>query len=1263
MAGRAVGRIHPLEPYVPRILAEWELDAPGRIWQRVDGTVCFVDVSGFTNLSEKLARRGRIGAEELTDVLDRVFGDMLRLAYDRGGSLLKFGGDALLLLFEGRDHALQGTCAAVEMRAALREAVKIPTSVGKIRLRMSVGVHTGPVDLFRVGGPHHELIVTGDTATTTTQMEGSADAGEIVISPALADLLPEDAAGDQKGTGRLLRWRRARVEPSGPTPRRSMDGETYERSVPVELGSFLSVARSEAEHRIATVGFVKFKGIADVWAESGPGAVAAGLDRLVTTVQQAAADESVTFLASDIDEDGGKSILITGVPTTQEDDEGRMLRALRRIADSQQVFPLKVGTNRGHVFAGEIGTEFRSTYTVMGDTVNLAARLMAAAPPGRLYASPSVLDRSSTLFRTEPLEPFFVKGKEQPVLAYEVFEETARRPPEARHELPFGGREAELQRVIDACQDPDRRVATVSGDTGIGKSRLVVEALRRLDRPTTLRIQGEPNSSDNPYWAFRDPLRRHLGIQRRSQAEMVADLSEIVRRTAPTLEASLPLLGDVLHIEVPETDHSALIDPKFRPDRIADALIALFDATAGAGLAVVLEDVHWFDDSSEGLAQRLVEVAADEQWAVLVTTRRPDSSFAVGEHIALGPISDHQLRSVAIEATSAAPLRPHELDAVVDRADGNPLFLSEILRIVRETGLSGQLPESLDAVVSTEIDTLPTLTRQLLRQASVLGRSFRRVVLDEFLAPDGVVLDQATRRTLGRFIEADGSSRFRFRHAVVHDVAYQGLSFRRRRELHARAGRVIEQLAGRDTQAVAEFLASHYAVAGVHDKAFEFSCVAAEKARSAYSHTEAEVHYARAIEAARYGGFADAVTIADLWTGVGEVREASGQFEAARDAYAEALRLTADPTATIDLHIHRARTWIPSGRLSSARRNLTLGRKHLEAIPDDDRRLRALARLDSFEAAVCMYNGDAHSAADIAARAALVAREVGEQEALARSLTVVDWANVMLGRMSEHRRGPEAIEILERLGLLDRAADAMNNLGGYSYFEGDWDGAADWYRRSITTAERAGNALDAAFTRANLAEILVGQRRFDEADVLIDESERVLRASNSTSHLPFVQLQRARSLVGRRSLEAALALLDSLHAEAVGSGDPFMTVDITVNLAAALTMCGRPADSLARLDDVEAAHREEAAFFGAAIERERARALIALGSLDEARSAIRNGLNLARQEGNAYEEALLLEVESEQRGRTEEPGPAPLSVLIDLRQALGILHTIDEPVT
>src|SRR6516164_3743018 len=164
----------PLHVYMPRMASEWELDAPHALWRELDATCCFVDISGFTALSERLARRGRIGAEELTEVLNHVFSRMLEVAYGKGGALLKFGGDALLLAFTGEDHATMAAESAVAMRAALREARALPTSVGRVNLRMSVGVHTGVFHLFRVGGSHRELLITGPAATATTRMEQSA---------------------------------------------------------------------------------------------------------------------------------------------------------------------------------------------------------------------------------------------------------------------------------------------------------------------------------------------------------------------------------------------------------------------------------------------------------------------------------------------------------------------------------------------------------------------------------------------------------------------------------------------------------------------------------------------------------------------------------------------------------------------------------------------------------------------------------------------------------------------------------------------------------------------------------------------------------------------------------------------------------------------------------------------------------------------------------------------------------------------------------
>ncbi len=143
-----------LDAYAPRMAVEWDLDTPDVLWRETDATYCFVDISGFTALSERLARRGRIGAEELTEVLNHVFSRMLEVAYQKGGALLKFGGDALLLAFMGDDHATMAAESAVAMRAALREARTLPTSVGRVNLRMSIGVHSGAFHAFRVGDPH-----------------------------------------------------------------------------------------------------------------------------------------------------------------------------------------------------------------------------------------------------------------------------------------------------------------------------------------------------------------------------------------------------------------------------------------------------------------------------------------------------------------------------------------------------------------------------------------------------------------------------------------------------------------------------------------------------------------------------------------------------------------------------------------------------------------------------------------------------------------------------------------------------------------------------------------------------------------------------------------------------------------------------------------------------------------------------------------------------------------------------------------------------
>ncbi|HWL91456.1 MAG TPA: adenylate/guanylate cyclase domain-containing protein, partial [Actinomycetota bacterium] len=330
-----------LRPYVPRLLIQWLVDAPGTTYREIDGTIVFIDVSGFTSMSERLARRGKEGAEEVTDVIGAVFTRLLSVAYGNGGGLLKFGGDALLLMFTGDDHAGKATRAAVGMRRTLREIGNVVTSAGKVSLRMSVGAHSGTFQTFLVGGSHRELLLTGPAVTRTVAMESTAAAGEILVSTETASLLPQKTLGEPKGDGILVRREPAGLALDAVETEVALEGVDVLSCIPVGLREHLLSGSFGPEHRIVTVAFVHFDGIDGLIADQGADAVSFGLQELMTSVQRSAEKHGVSILGSDIDADGGKIILVSGAPQAQEDDEERMLLTLRAIIDAETVVPIR----------------------------------------------------------------------------------------------------------------------------------------------------------------------------------------------------------------------------------------------------------------------------------------------------------------------------------------------------------------------------------------------------------------------------------------------------------------------------------------------------------------------------------------------------------------------------------------------------------------------------------------------------------------------------------------------------------------------------------------------------------------------------------------------------------------------------------------------------------------------------------------------------------------------------------------------------------
>ncbi len=1178
----------------------------------LDGSLVFVDISGFTALSERLARRGRVGAEELTETLSSVFADLLTSAYAAGGSLLKFGGDALLLLFHGSDHALRAATAAIQMRSALADRGPIKTDGGSIRLRMSVGVHSGELHFFRVGASHKEFLVTGPGASAVCTMESTAVAGQIMVSPSTAAVLPRRLLGEASGPGTLLKRLKLDAAQTG-FPQVPPVTADLSALIPVALREAL-LAGVEPEHRLTTIAFVHFDGIDSFLERNGAAETAAALDELVIEVQEAADGEHVTFLGSDLDHDGGKLILVGGAPRAFGDDEGRVLRAVRRIVDAKPRLPIRVGINRGHVFVGEVGPSYRRTYTVMGDTVNLAARLMAKAETGQVIATADVLDNAQTLFQSEALPPFFVKGKSAAIEAFSVGAVRGRRRSAGVDPLPFVGRDEELTRLTDTWArtvEGQGAFVAVFGDAGIGKSRLVREFATHTPELRTISAFCETYQSTTPYFAGRYLLRGALGIA--SDAPTLRSLESAIRRLGEDLLPWLPLIGNVAGIDTPSTPEVDALEPQFRRSRTVAVIVDVLNRALTEPVALVVDDAHWLDELSGELLAGIATAARERPWLILLAGRVEVDSYAPPEEaldfvLKLDPLDTSAASALLRSADQAAQMRPDQRDAILTRSGGNPLFLEQLA--ARGDVSADDLPDSLETLVATDIDALPASDRATLRVAAVLGPIFDGALLLSLVSANSN--RELLSGRLSRFIEPVGELSLRFRNQTYRDVAYETLSFSRRRDLHARALAAIEDAAA-DTDEAAEVLSYHALHARDFQRCWDYSQVAAVRAKAAYAMVESAILFERALTA----GSQLHVDLSETWEALGDVSLTGGMYDKAKRSFDKARALGPHTNARMAVLCRKeAITAMHRGQATSITRWINRGLSLVaHSSEPEDIVVRSNLRLSYGEVLQRRRrNEEALEWADLAGEDAIA---VGNDAALARALTIRGMALLDLGRITELDCLQEALRLWEEAGNLHDQAAVATVLGAVAYHLGQWDEAAAFFDRSGRDFERSGDVSNAGYGVVNNADILVDQGRGAETVEGLLEVIRVWRAVGLLYPIPSALINLGRCALERGDLEEAVARFS----EASSMRDAAGRVETDYWLAECALRSGDAAQALARVDELIPKEESGGGTYLPRLYRLRGLALAALGRFDVAAAAEDHSIALARERGAAFEVA------------------------------------------
>lgn len=1220
----------------------------------------FADLSGFTDLSERLGRRGKEGAEILTDVISDTFAELLGPPYEVGGSLLKFGGDALLLFFEGEEHENRACYAASDMRRRLRQVASPGDWAGTVRLRMSVGIHSDVFHFFVVRGSHDELVVAGPAVTRTCEMEGTASAGEILLSRETAAAVPESRLGVERAGGRRL---------SRPPPRPSHEGARSGRSgafphelrrfVPVAVREHLEGGGHEAEHRLVTSAFLRYSGIDRQIEEEGAETVAKAIDEALRAVQDVADEYGIALLGSDVYEDGFKILMTAGAPRASEDDEERMLRGLAELDLASMELQVQAGVNRGYVFAGDVGPPFRRAYTVMGDAVNTAARVMQHASRGAVLATSEVLGRSTTVFETEEVPEFTAKGKARPVRALLVGRPTAeRRASASSHDGPFVGRAAELNElvgVLEGARAGGGDCVQVVGELGMGKSRLIAEATRRVGI-RMIEVRGVQYEAGTPYAVVRRLLLELLGAVGRSPDVVHGRLRATVARVDPDLEPWIPLLAVPLDVDVPSTPEVDRLDERFVASRMREAFVRLVLALVDEPTCVVVEDAQWLDEASAGLLAPLASEVPKAPIAVVLACRAllggPFDGVRRGR-ILLGPLDDDE--ALALIRTVSGRMLPQQARTLAGRTGGNPLFLVEL-----GTGTSGfldvaSLPESLESLVAVRIDELPPRDRELLRSVSVLGAEFPTSLLDALSGEMGVAPSAALGR-LDAFLDRSNGT-VRFHQAVFQEAAYEGLAYRRRRRLHLRIGEALE---AQDAEAYTELLSVHFHLAGDAARSWRYSRTAGHRAWEAFAFSEAAAFFRRAVEAAPSLGGLDEREVAGAWHALGRVARLSGAYGEAVEAYRRARRRLSKPEDPLlaRLCFDEGNIRELRGRFAQALRWYGRGLRILPEETDDAEVGNTRVRLLGGRANVRYFQGRYRECVAHCREALGQAERIDDVSGMAHIRNILFLAAGWLDDMDVHACGEQALVAARGAGNPTLEGFVLNNLGELAYREGRWDRALHLYDEARRALRTGGDVVGAATVQNNVAEILFDQGRIDEARAGFEESEATARAAGFAALLHVATRNLGRVTARAGDFEGAVDLLRRAVEGLEGVGAHALVQEARWAVAESLVLGGRYVEALEELEGIPDGGAEHEAAWPT---RLRGCALLGCGDLTGARVALQRSLALGEGSGSRFDVALAHEVLGRLAQVTGEGPSEHEAKAQEIFEELGVVRTPDVP--
>ncbi len=1107
---------------------------------RATGAVLFADISGFTPLTELLAREfgPQRGAEELTRHLAIVYNAVIAELHRYGGSVIGFSGDAITCWLDA-DDGLRGAACGIAMQRVMPGVaqVRVPSGLSAT-LAMKVAVASGTVRRFLVGDPRIQVIevIAGTVLDQVAAAEHLAQKGDVLLAAPQVDLAEhfneitwrtdEDTGARTASVGAL-----AHPVASAPWPDLAVDALEYETLRPWLFPAIYERLRSGrgrfiAELRPAVALFVRFGGI----DYDGEDDADTRLNAYICWVQTVVGRYDGALLQLTIGDKGSYLYMVFGALAAHEDDAARAVTTALDLqtppAALEYIGQVEIGISAGRMRAGGSGADAAQTYASMGDATNLAARFMQLAAPGQILVNHAARQLTGDLFEWDgPLERR-VKGKSDPIVVYRAIAARARasiRLNEPRYALPMVGRQAELSAIeehVFRTRAGQGQAIGITAEAGMGKSRLVAEAIRVATDHQITAYGGEcePYGASAGYSVWKKIWLGLFGLDADWETDrQIGALDAALRRIDPLLAPRLPLLGVVLNLAIPDTGLSRSFDAKLRKSSLESLLVDCLLAFARERpLLLVLEDCHWLDPLSHDLLEVIARAIAQAPVLLLMSYRPPDlrrlqelrvSSLPHFTEIRLSDLARDDvaalitLKMQRLHGPETAP--PQALvERITERADGNPFYVEELLNYLHDRGLDPrdaralsriEVPTTLHSLILSRIDQLPEGHKTVLKVASVIGRQFRAAWLTgsfpELGEPEQVTNDlmELSRLDLTPVDKPEPDLAFLFKHNVTWEVSYESLPFATRSALHDPLGRFIERTYADSLDQYVDLLAFHFERTENLEKKREYLLKAGQAAQAGYANDAAFGYYQRVLpllpESEQIG----------VMQQTGAVLELMGRWSDAATYYQDALRQAEQIGASLEA----ARSQAASGELLRKRGSyaeaanwLDRARAGFEELGDR----AGVARVLQSSGSMAAQQGEYETARSCFEESLTIRKALDDPPHIADLLNnlaiVARFQGDLAVAAALHE---EALALRRALGNRSAIAMSLNNLGNVALDQGQQATARAWLQEAVAMYREIGYRWGLANALNNLANVVREQGEYATARALYDEGLRINR--------------------------------------------------------------------------------------------------------------------------------------------------------------------------